>query len=86
MVRCNLPIGKYCFLLIQECMHDDAVTGRCEFLLFKYFALKNEYISLYLYISWGFKRKQLYIYEITDVTRNIQAGDVTHYRRYVFSM
>ena len=62
-------------------MHDDTVTGRCEFQLFKDFALKNEYISLYLYISWGFKRKQQYLYEITDVTRNVQAGDVTHVRK-----
>ena len=36
-------------------MHDDTVTGRCEFLLFKDFVHKNDYISVYLYISGGFK-------------------------------
>ena len=37
-------------------MHDDAVTGKCGFLLLKDFlALKNECVYLYLYVSGGFK-------------------------------
>ena len=59
-------------------MHDDAVTGRCEFLLFKYFALKNEYISLYLYISWGFKRKQLYIYMRSRMLQGTFKQETSH--------
>ena len=58
-------ILRYCFLLIWEWMHDNAVTGKCEFLLFKDVLHLKMSVYIYIYIFLGgskFFQTAVYIY------------------------